>query len=558
MQTKFQAALLALLFLLTTACTSGNADSDKEKEGPKDEHSVLADEQSQDEDRKEIELEDYAEEVGATLSSPKYQSFSANSSFKVEGKVEEYQEFASDYVWIQIRSEEEGLGGSDEFEYYTPLKDGKFEQEVQLFNGKGKYSVNISLPSDSDEGYFYDLAQFEVTNVNPKIKRDVQMSRYGIENELELSPSIKGYFEGESFFTLNGTVKDAGAIMVRLEKENQSSQIMIPVESGKFSKKIPLYYGEGIHTATIMTPDASRDNYYNEAASILIDNKSSETFEPIKYSEAYKERGYTLESPIAGGEEAKLSYQIKGEIDPDAPFAERTEIVLVGIKKGDLTATYNIPVENYQFDGEFFLRFGPGEYEISIYAPDFKGSDGNFMRYNGLANFNLLNTAKEDKRYLLPSQGVQSQHPRIQSLAKELTTGITDEKEKAKAIYEYVAKNVTYDVEKLNNESFRFDDSALKTLKKRTGVCQDYAYLAMALLRANGMEARMVTGSAVFSTQPHAWVETKVGGKWLTMDPTWGSGYLQDGKFIKEFTMKYFDPDPVEFDKTHNKEEIEY
>ncbi|MCM3719797.1 hypothetical protein [Fictibacillus phosphorivorans] len=47
-------------------------------------------------------------------------------------------------------------------------------------------------------------------------------------------------------------------------------------------------------------------------------------------------------------------------------------------------------------------------------------------------------------------------------------------------------------------------------------------------------------------------------GRWLAMDPTWGSGYLQNNKFVPKFTMKYFDPKPAEFQKTHTKKEIEF
>ena len=105
----------------------------------------------------------------------------------------------------------------------------------------------------------------------------------------------------------------------------------------------------------------------------------------------------------------------------------------------------------------------------------------------------------------------------------------TNDREKARAIYDYVAQNVTYDVQKYKNDEFRWDDSALKTLELKSGVCQDYAFLAIALLRASDIEARFVEGRAGGGVFPgrHAWVEAKVDGSWLTMDPTWASGYLE-------------------------------
>ncbi|WP_221569148.1 transglutaminase domain-containing protein [Alkalihalobacillus sp. TS-13] len=548
---------LMVLLLVLSAC-SPQSSADKTTEEPKDEYTALAEEKNNDQDLKKIELGRYAEEVGATLSSPKYQSFHVNSSFSIKGKVKDTSKFTSDYVMIKVQSEKESPDGEKEFEYFTPINDGTFEQKVQLFNGKGKYEVKVSLPDDRTENYFKRLAEFEVTNVNPKVKRDVMTRIPALEHDLKLENLPSGFFEEDEFFTLNGTVEDAEMIMVKVDKENESSKVMIPVaKDGTFAKEIPLFYGKGVHKATIMTPDEERENYYNEAAVILVDNQSEKTYTPIKYSKVYQELGYSLEYPKVGGEETDLSYPIKGEINPDAPYADQTEVVFVSTKKGEDEAMYSIPVEDYKFDGEVFLRFGPGEYEVSVFAPDFERSNGDYRSFTGLANFMLKGTA-EDKRNLLPSKGIQSDHPEIESLAGELTNGKTEEREKAKAVYEYVAKNVTYDVDKLNNESFEFDDSALKTLNEKTGVCEDYSYLTIALLRASGMEARMVTGRATFSFARHAWVETKVDGKWLLMDPTWGSGYLKDDKFVKEYTDKYFDQDPKEFDKDHSREDIQY
>ena len=85
-------------------------------------------------------------------------------------------------------------------------------------------------------------------------------------------------------------------------------------------------------------------------------------------------------------------------------------------------------------------------------------------------------------------------------LANQLTSGKANDREKAKGyIYDYVAQNVTYDVQKYKNDEFRWDDSALKTLELQSGVCQDYAFLAIALLRASDIEARFVRKSRWWS-----------------------------------------------------------
>jgi transglutaminase-like putative cysteine protease len=143
-------------------------------------------------------------------------------------------------------------------------------------------------------------------------------------------------------------------------------------------------------------------------------------------------------------------------------------------------------------------------------------------------------------------------------LAQEITAGKATEREKAKAIYDYVAENISYDVQKFENDEFSWDDSALKTLELKTGVCQDYAFLATALLRASDIEARFIEGKAGSGMLSrgilggrHAWVEANIDGEWLTMDPTWGAGYVKDGVFVAKYNEQYFDPNMEEFNKTH-------
>lgn len=73
--------------------------------------------------------------------------------------------------------------------------------------------------------------------------------------------------------------------------------------------------------------------------------------------------------------------------------------------------------------------------------------------------------------------------------------------------------------------------SALEALQQRAGVCQDYAHLSIALLRAAGVPARYVSGylhtgndarpGDTVSGESHAWVEAWL-GDWWPFDPTNG------------------------------------
>ena len=73
--------------------------------------------------------------------------------------------------------------------------------------------------------------------------------------------------------------------------------------------------------------------------------------------------------------------------------------------------------------------------------------------------------------------------------------------------------------------------SALAALHHQAGVCQDYAHLSIALLRAAGVPARYVSGylhtdrearpGDTVSGESHAWVEAWL-GDWWAFDPTNG------------------------------------
>lgn len=52
------------------------------------------------------------------------------------------------------------------------------------------------------------------------------------------------------------------------------------------------------------------------------------------------------------------------------------------------------------------------------------------------------------------------------------------------------------------------------------GVCQDYAHVLIALLRAIGIPARYACGLSVGEGVTHAWVQAYLDGRWIGLDPT--------------------------------------
>ena len=563
--------LMIVCVLLLSSCSSSLATKNEHQEANKqeqkekqkiDKYKKLVAETNAALDLKPLELTSYSEQVGATLSSPKYEKFAANKSITITGSVEHTEQLKGSYVWIKIDAKEAGPTG-DTLEYYTQIKNGHFKQKIQFFNGEGDYTVKVLLPSNDKENYYYDIANFEVVNVNPKIHRDITYTPFAQDADMVIQHPKTGYFQEKETFSLKGKMHkqiQQQEIMLEIRKDSDSWKHVIPVKNGIFSYDIPLFYGRGIHQLTLYVPDQNRDNYFQEGTIIFIDNQSDQTMEPIEYYSEYDERGINLEFPKFGGDKTSLAYPIKGKIDKQAPFAKETTHLYITTKKDGEEALDVIPVSDFTFDDEFYLRFGPGKYDVIVSVPEIIEENSSKFRFFGVATFSVENTDSEDRRDLLPSRGVQSEAPEIIALANELTKDKQTEREKAKAIYEYTAKNIAYNVTKYKNDEFSWDDSALKTLELKSGVCQDYAYLAIALLRASEMEARYVAGYAGtgFNRDRHAWVETKVDDEWLVMDPTWGAGYTDGDVFVAHYSEKYFDPNPAEFNKTHDRSNVEY
>lgn len=517
--------LLLLAILLLASCSSSPQTAPKVD----NKYDKLAEEKNSELELEAIELTNYSEEVGATLSNPTYKKFVVNDEVVIEGHVEEHHKLKSNYAWIKIRADEEGPAGR-EHEYYAPINEGDFKETIHFFNGEGEYRIQVMIPSTDRENYYYDLATFEVINVNPNMQRDTTYTPHGIEAGLSLKMS-SSYTPEDEILTLKGEathLSDEDTIMIALKKGSDKWQHPLPIKNGAFAYDVPLFYGEGLHELEVLVPDKKRKDYYQVATTILVDNQSSRTMKPIDFYTLYLERGVELEYPLFGGETGGSTFHIKGKIDPKAELASETTHLYINVKKDKDESLEVIPVTDYTFDDTFHLRFGPCTYEVTVNVPEIKERNSNYFRFFGVAKFEVESNAQEDQRDLLLSRGVPSDNPEIISLAKEITKGKASNYEKAKAIYTYVAKNIAYDVDKYRNKLYSWDDDALKALQLKSGVCQDYAYLAIALLRASEVEARLVEGRAgggIYGNllgESHAWVEAKVDGNWLIMDPTWG------------------------------------
>ena len=120
-------------------------------------------------------------------------------------------------------------------------------------------------------------------------------------------------------------------------------------------------------------------------------------------------------------------------------------------------------------------------------------------------------------QFLVATKNCQVTNSIIQSLAANITKGLTTDKEKATAIFNWVQKNIDYQF------YYNTKRGAVNTISAKGGNCVDMSHLSVALYRAAGLAARYVHGECTFSsgsTYGHVWVQVLIGDTWTVSDTT--------------------------------------
>ncbi|MBI5514504.1 MAG: transglutaminase [Deltaproteobacteria bacterium] len=148
----------------------------------------------------------------------------------------------------------------------------------------------------------------------------------------------------------------------------------------------------------------------------------------------------------------------------------------------------------------------------------------------------------------------------IAALGRFLQHRLPDPVERARAVHDYVADRVAYDVPSYRAHRYPPQD-AETVFRTHLGVCAGYAHLFEALARASGLEAVYLVGEARTgpegTSESHAWNAVRLGGQWYLVDTTWDAGSVDD-RFQKRFgTAQLFTP-PEVFNRQHLPDEARW
>ncbi len=145
-----------------------------------------------------------------------------------------------------------------------------------------------------------------------------------------------------------------------------------------------------------------------------------------------------------------------------------------------------------------------------------------------------------------------------------VTKKFPDPKDKVRAIFDWVANNINYDLKAGKNNDNEKTSTDL-VLKSRKATAAGFAGLFQDMCSVVKIRCLTVDGYAKFSTEQiiekpdglnHTWAVVQLGqspDSWYYIDPTWGSGYTDDKmtKFTKAFNTDYCFSDKTIFNYQH-------
>lgn len=419
----------------------------------------------------------------------------------------------------------------------VPIADGAFSVSAAVPGGK---PVMLYLYSDDANHPFSSFTVLHPESIRPQV-----LAEHGVEivdlwttyptDRLSATPTPEGLLRLGATLGMDATEVTLSGV---------SEFTTLSLEDGQFETILPLK-GPARRRICIWVEGKNR-------GCAIAEQTAENDLEPM-----IRWTGYLrFEEPLASGMTVVDSMRVAGQVK-DMPHP----VVQLSVRKlgaeEELISSQSLAIKDGRFDGRIWFPFGAGEYEVTVWWPLKTDPATGVTTLGGAARWSVTSTVTEELRWRIPTQGVESDAPEIIALAEEITRGRSTPEEKARAIHDWVAQNVAYDVEKFMNSTFRPDDGAVKTLATRKGVCQDYAYLTAALLRAVGIKARIASGEAngYGGWGGHAWTEAWVGDRWLTIDTTWDAGYIDGIRFHWAFKTKYYDPDPQVFAQDHRLEE---
>lgn len=207
--------------------------------------------------------------------------------------------------------------------------------------------------------------------------------------------------------------------------------------------------------------------------------------------------------------EIRISFSFKGDyMDDISPFVK--ELMELAQE------------ETGEPDEGDYIRYQMGGYTFSYGHEAFSGG----YRYAVVITPDYYSTANQE----LDTQS------RVQEILKSFSLAQdAGEYEKIRAVYDYIAENVSYDIVHKKNQYHTLKSTAYGALINHSATCQGIAVTIYRLLKEMGVDCRVITGMADNGTgaEYHAWNIVYIDGLYYNLDATWEKVDEEEQFFLK-------------------------
>ena len=215
-----------------------------------------------------------------------------------------------------------------------------------------------------------------------------------------------------------------------------------------------------------------------------------------------------------------------------------------------LDETYNYDLSTDGKANFYPLNQGDGTYTITVFR---NVSDS---RYAEVAQTTVdVKMTNDYQPYLHNTLYVNySSSSKLVKKAKSLTKKKKTDTKKVAAIYKWLTKKIKYDYNKAKTVESGYIPDPNATFKSKKGICFDFASLAAAMMRSQGIPCRLITGYVapndvyhswnMIYVQKKGWISKEIkasNNKWGRIDVTYAATGA-DAKFVgngKNYVTRY-------------------
>lgn len=230
-------------------------------------------------------------------------------------------------------------------------------------------------------------------------------------------------------------------------------------------------------------------------------------------------------------------------MDPSTDYdARNTKTGAIGVRflaGGDARVKARVQKETVNYDYDLFgrthfeyfpLQLGNGNYAVTI----FENVADNRYRVAEKQEFstimeNLLDVFRNSIQTINWNRNMKTILK-----ADALCANLRTDNEKIQVIYGFVTKNVKYDYEKIKTLQSTYIPDIDKILAAGKGICYDYSAVFAAMLRSQGIPAKLIKGYTDNVKEYHAWNEVYLSSekRWIVVDTTFDSVYIAAGRKV--------------------------